>query len=88
MKEPQPFSFVRLVFFALGAGVLVLLVSIPIILGVAVWSPLAGLIVAILAVIGVIAAIGVVSQRMVGQAEQALKREIEQQEQERNNNGG
>ncbi|GAB19063.1 hypothetical protein GOEFS_073_00830 [Gordonia effusa NBRC 100432] len=87
-KAPQPFSFVRLALLALGAGAIVLVVSIPIILLLAQWSVTAGLIAALVAIIAIIAAIGLVSQRIVGQAEQQLKDEIAQREQERNNHGG
>ncbi|MFW0791617.1 hypothetical protein [Gordonia sp. CPCC 205333] len=87
-KPPQPFSFVRLALLALGAGAIVLIVSIPIILLLAQWSVTAGLIAAVVAIIAIIAAIGFVSQRIVGQAEEQLKDEIAQREQERNNNGG
>lgn len=69
MTDEQPhFSFAKLALYALGAGVLVLLVSIPIILGLAQWSPVAGLVAALVAVIAMIAAIGTVSNRMVNTA--------------------
>ena len=45
------FSFGKMVLYSLGAGVLVLLVSIPIILLIAQWSPVAGLVVALIAVV-------------------------------------
>ncbi|AZG43764.1 hypothetical protein [Gordonia insulae] len=66
------FSFGKLVLFALGAGVLVLLVSIPIILLIARWSPIAGLVVALIAVLAMIAAIGTVSRRMIATAEREI----------------
>ena len=66
------FSFSKLVFNSLGAGVLLLVVSIPIILLVARWSPVAGLIVAVLAMVAMIAVIGVVSRRMVASAERDI----------------
>ena len=92
-KEPQQFSFIRLALLSLSAGAVVLLVSIPIILLLAAWSVIAGLIAALIAIIAIIAAIGLVSQRIVGQAEQQLKDQLAQREQERidqerNNNGG
>ncbi|MEE3852506.1 hypothetical protein VZC37_19350 [Gordonia sp. LSe1-13] len=66
------FSFGRLVLFSLGAGVLVLVVSIPIILLVAQWSPVAGLVVALIAVLAMLAAIGTVSRRMISTAEREI----------------
>ncbi|MDL9944473.1 hypothetical protein QSJ19_02495 [Gordonia sp. ABSL11-1] len=66
------FSLGKLVFYALGAGVLVLVVSIPIILAIAHWSPIAGLVVALLAVLAMIAAIGTVSRRMIATAEREI----------------
>ena len=68
---PQPgsgFSIAKLAFYALGAGVLVLAVSIPIIVLLANWSPIAGLIGALAAVVAMIAAIGTVANRMVNRA--------------------
>lgn len=89
-RQPRPFSFVRLALLALGAGAVVLFISVPIILLVARWSVIAGLIVALIAIIAIIAAIGVVAQRIVGQAEQQLRDQQSDQRnrQERNNNGG
>ncbi|ATD71350.1 MULTISPECIES: hypothetical protein [Gordonia] len=62
------FSIAKLAFYALGAGVLVLAVSIPIIVLLANWSPVAGLIAALAAVVAMIAAIGTVANRMVNRA--------------------
>ena len=70
--EAPRFSIGKLVFYALGAGVLVLLISIPIILVIAQWSPIAGLVVALLAVLAMIAAIGAVSRRMIATAEREI----------------
>lgn len=66
------FSFAKLVFYSLGAGALVLFVSIPIILLVARWSAVGGLVVALLAVVGMITAIGIVSRRVIASAERTL----------------
>ncbi|MDY6811131.1 MAG: hypothetical protein SW127_19310 [Actinomycetota bacterium] len=66
------FSFGKLVLYALGAGVIVLLVSIPIILLIAQWSPIAGLVVALIAVLAMIAAIGTVSRRIIATAEREI----------------
>lgn len=62
----------KLVLFSLGAGVVVLVVAIPLIFLVARWSPIAGLVVALLAVIVMIAAIGAVSRKMVADAERDI----------------
>ncbi len=62
------FSIAKLAFYALGAGVLVLAVCIPLILLLANWSPVAGLIAALAAVVAMIAAIGTVANRMVNRA--------------------
>ncbi|MXP21180.1 hypothetical protein GIY30_07405 [Gordonia sp. HNM0687] len=66
------FSFGKLVLYSLGAGVIVLLVSIPIILLIAQWSPIAGLVVALIAVLAMIAAIGTVSRRIIATAEREI----------------
>lgn len=91
-SQPRPFSFVRLALLALGAGALVLLISVPIILLVARWSVIAGLVVALIAIVAIVAAIGVVAQRIVGQAEQQLRDQRANQpnhaQRERNDNGG
>ncbi|MFE0749892.1 hypothetical protein [Gordonia sp. NPDC058843] len=62
------FSIAKLAFYALGAGVLVLIVSVPIIALCARWSPIAGLVAALVAVAAMIAAIGTVANRMVERA--------------------
>ena len=62
------FSIAKLAFYALGAGVLVLIVSVPIIALCAHWSPIAGLVAALVAVAAMIAAIGTVANRMVDRA--------------------
>ena len=66
------FSFGKMVLYSLGAGVLVLLVSIPIILLIAQWSPVAGPVVALIAVLAMIAAIGTVSRRIIATAEREI----------------
>ncbi|MGV9710133.1 hypothetical protein ACWDTI_05665 [Gordonia sp. NPDC003424] len=71
MSAPR-FSFARLVTFSLGAGTLVLLVSVPIILLCARWSPIAGLVAALIAVLVMIGVIGAVSRRMIAAAEQEI----------------
>ncbi|MGC5246509.1 hypothetical protein ACPXB3_06250 [Gordonia sp. DT219] len=67
------FSYGRFVLFVLGAGVIVLLISIPIILALARWSPIAGLVAALISVALMITAIGVTSKRLIGKAERALR---------------
>lgn len=62
------FSIAKLAFYALGTGVLVLIVSVPIIALCAHWSPIAGLVAALVAVAAMIAAIGTVANRMVDRA--------------------
>ncbi|WP_238421647.1 hypothetical protein [Gordonia sp. 'Campus'] len=66
------FSIAKLAFYALGAGVLVLVVSVPIIVLCAHWSPIAGLVAALVAVAAMIAAIGTVANRMVDRARAGL----------------
>ncbi|MYR05267.1 hypothetical protein GTV32_02540 [Gordonia sp. SID5947] len=66
------FSYGKLVLYSLGAGVVVLLVAIPVILGVAQWSPIAGLVIALLAVLAMIGVIGGVSRRMIDRAEHEI----------------
>ncbi|MFW0792950.1 hypothetical protein AAFP30_03970 [Gordonia sp. CPCC 205515] len=66
------FSFARLVTFSLGAGTLVLLISIPIILVLARWTPIAGLVGALVAVLVMIGVIGVVSRRIISAAERDI----------------
>lgn len=62
------FSFIRLVFNSLGSGALVLFISIPFILWGANHSPYLGLGLALLAIVLMIATIGLVSRRMVDRA--------------------
>lgn len=68
MTPPRQFSFARLAVGALGAGALVLVISVPIAIGLAVVSPAAALIVAILALVLAVAVMGIVANRMVDRA--------------------
>ena len=52
------FSYGRFVTLVLGSGVLVLVIGIPIILALAHWSPIAGLVAALLVVLAMIGTIG------------------------------
>ncbi|MFW0787140.1 hypothetical protein AAFP35_21795 [Gordonia sp. CPCC 206044] len=72
-RPTTSFSFGRFVLFSLGAGVVVLIVAVPIILLLAQWSPIAGLVGAFVAVVTMIAVIGTVSRRMVDTAERDLR---------------
>ena len=62
------FSIAKRALYALGAGVVVLAISVPIIVVAARWSPIAGLVAVLIAVVAVIAAIGTVATRMVNSA--------------------
>jgi divalent metal cation (Fe/Co/Zn/Cd) transporter len=68
MTEQRRFSFARLAVFSLGAGALVLAISVPVVIGLAQVSPVAALIVAILALVLAVAVMGIVSNRMVDRA--------------------
>ena len=74
------FSFAKLALTSLGAGVVVLVIGIPIIIGVAQWSPTVGLIVALVVVIAMIAAIGTVSRRFVAAAERDIRAHLAAEE--------
>lgn len=67
------FSFARFVTYSLGAGILVLLISIPIILALARWTPIAGLVAALIAVLVMIGVIGLVSRRIIAAAERDIR---------------
>ena len=67
------FSYGRFVVMVLGAGAIVLIISIPIILALAKWSAIAGLVAALVAVIAMITAIGFTSKFQIGKAERALR---------------
>ncbi|GAA1482956.1 hypothetical protein GCM10009624_33960 [Gordonia sinesedis] len=69
------FSYGKFVLCVLGSGVLVLLVSTPIILALAHWSPIAGLIGALVAVVAMIAVIGTVARRQLAAAERQITAE-------------
>lgn len=77
MKETseaaQQFSFARLVFYSLGAGVLVLAVMLPIVLSLARPYPTAALCVALAAIVLMVVAIALVSRRMLA----GMQREID-----------
>ncbi|WP_223204590.1 hypothetical protein [Gordonia jinghuaiqii] len=72
LRPAAGFSIAKLAFYALGAGVLVLAVSVPVIVLCAHWSPFAGLVAALVAVAAMIAAIGTVANRMVNRARAAM----------------
>ncbi len=66
-EEPR-FSFARLAIFSMGAGALVLAVSIPVIYGVSLASSPAALVVAVLAVALAVVVMGIVANRVVDTA--------------------
>ncbi len=72
LAAPPHFSFAKLALLSLGAGVLVLVIGVPIIVLIAQWSPTVGLIVALAVVIAMIAAIATVSRRIVAAAERDI----------------
>ncbi|PXW32225.1 hypothetical protein [Nocardia sp. 348MFTsu5.1] len=74
MSTPQ-FSFARLALFTVGAGVVVLAISTVVVIGLAQVSPLAALIVAVLALVLAIVAMGIVANRMVDRVAQAMREE-------------
>lgn len=67
------FSYGRFVVLVLGAGVVVLLICVPIVLVLAKWDPIAGLVAALLAVVAMITAIGFTSKYQIGKAERAMR---------------
>ncbi|MGV9672250.1 hypothetical protein ACWDPV_16920 [Gordonia sp. NPDC003504] len=71
--EEYRFSYGRFVVYVLGAGAIVLVLFIPIILGMAKWNPTAGLVSALVAVLAMIAAIGFTSRYQIGKAEKAIR---------------
>ncbi|ORM33864.1 MULTISPECIES: hypothetical protein [Williamsia] len=75
MTQQRRFSFARLALFSLGAGALVLAISVPVVIGLAQLSPVAALIVAVLALILAVAAMGIVANRMVDRAADAMRAE-------------
>ncbi|MGB3697267.1 MAG: hypothetical protein WBA05_07520 [Gordonia sp. (in: high G+C Gram-positive bacteria)] len=72
--EAQQFSIGKLVFYALGAGALVLGVMLPIVLLLARPYPTAALCVAFAAVIGMVVAIALVSRRMMAGVQREIDR--------------
>ena len=67
------FSYGRFVTLVLGSGVLVLVVGTPIILALAHWSPVAGLVAALIVVIAMIAVIGWIARRIIGSYERRVR---------------
>lgn len=63
--EKRALSLGKLAFFTIGAAVIVLVLSLPIIFIVAQFSPLAALIIAFVALIAAVVAMGLVSNRLV-----------------------
>ncbi|WP_062393169.1 hypothetical protein [Gordonia phthalatica] len=72
--ELQRFSFAKLVFYALGAGVLVLVVTLPIVIGLARPYPTAALCVAIGGVLLMVVAIALVSRKMMSGVQREIDR--------------
>jgi len=68
------FSFGKLVFYSLGAGVVVLAVMLPVIVLLARPYPIAALCVAIGAVFGMVVVIALVSRRMMSGVQQEIDR--------------
>ena len=69
------FSFAKLTLYSLGSGVLVLLVSIPIIMVLTRVSSVAALVVGLLALVLMVAVIGLVSHRMISAVERQVRGE-------------
>ncbi|MFT3900281.1 MAG: hypothetical protein QM728_08565 [Gordonia sp. (in: high G+C Gram-positive bacteria)] len=72
MSDPREFSFIKLALLSLSAGFAVLVISLPLIWLAAKVAAWLGLIVALAALVGIVAAIGVVSGRMVDRTAAAL----------------
>ncbi|MBM7367170.1 hypothetical protein [Gordonia hydrophobica] len=70
----QHFSFAKLVFYALGAGVLVLVVTLPIVIALARPYPTAALCVAIGGILLMVVVIALVSRRMMSGVQQEIDR--------------
>jgi multisubunit Na+/H+ antiporter MnhG subunit len=79
----RQFSFARLALFALGAGAVVLVVSVPIVIWLAQTAPLVALIVALLALILAVAVMGIVANRMIDRAAQDMTADADQKNTER-----
>lgn len=73
MTPPRQFSFARLAVFSLGAGALVLAISVPVVIGLAQVTPIVALIVAVLALVLAVAVMGIVANRMVDRAASAMR---------------
>ena len=73
VPERPHFSYGRFVTLVLGSGVLVLVIGIPIILALAHWSPVAGLVAALIVVIAMIAVIGWIARRIIGSYERRVR---------------
>ena len=73
-NELQQFSFAKLVFYALGAGVLVLVVTLPIVIGLARSHPTAALCVAIGGVLLMVVVIALVSKKMMSGVQREIDR--------------
>lgn len=71
--EPH-FSLGKLILYSLGTGVLVLVVATPIIVVTGRWSPIAGLVIALVSLVVMVAAIAVVSRRMMASFERDVHR--------------
>ncbi len=69
------FSFAKLALFSLGSGVAVLLVAIPIIMVLTRVSSVAALIAGLLALVLMVAVIGLVSHRMIAAVERQVRAE-------------
>ncbi|RPA63505.1 hypothetical protein EF294_08395 [Gordonia oryzae] len=67
------FSYGRFVLFVLGAGVIVLVICIPVVLALARWNAIAGLVASLVSIVLMITAIGITSKRLIGKAERALR---------------
>ena len=71
--DSMGFSFIRLALLSLGAGLAVLVVSLPLIWAASQVHRWLALAVAVLAIIGIVAAIGIVANRVVSNVAQRLK---------------
>ncbi len=77
MTPSQRFSFARLAIGALGAGALVLAISVPVVIGLAMVSPISALIVAVLALVLAVAVMGIVANRMVDRVASAMREDTD-----------
>lgn len=72
MSQRYEFSFIRLAMSSLGAGLAVLVVSLPLIWAAALVHRWLALAVTVLAIAGTVAAIGIVANRIVNTAAERL----------------